>query len=153
MGYIDINNISSGGGGGDATAANQVTEINVLNDINSKLLPSGISINEYNEISSVASGITTTVVTYTVPVGKQNVLERISVSGENIALYIVLINGVTIDTQRTYFGGNLNVQFEFMSSINAGTVLNAGDIVSVTVLHNRPSVANFEGRIQMSQLA
>lgn len=112
----------------------------------------GISINQYNEVLSVATGVTTTVVTYTVPVAQQNVLERVAVSGENIALYTVLINGTTIDQQRTYFGGALNTQFEFMSTANKGTLLNAGDIVSVTVLHNRPSLANFEGRIQMTEL-
>jgi len=109
------------------------------------------SINQYNEVFAVVSGILTTIVTYTVPVGKTNALERVSVSGENIALYTVLINGTIIDSQRTYFGGELNAQFEYMSTGNFGTVLNAGDIVSVKVLHNRPSAANFEGRIQMSQ--
>jgi len=110
-----------------------------------------LSVNQYNEVLAVVSGITTTIVTYTVPVGKTNALERISVSGENIALYTVLINGTPIDAQRTYFGGELNAQFEFMSTGNFGVLLNAGDIVSVTVLHMRPSSANFEGRIQMSQ--
>ena len=197
--YIDIND-TTGAGGGDATAANQLAEIALLTSIdndtpvlgqatmaNSSPVviasdqstvkvnltnPSGVSvgtsgnpiyvvssatlpatsINAYHEVLSVASGITTTIVAYTVPVGHENVLERISVSGENIALYTVLINGTPVDVQRTYFGGALNTQFQFMSTINYGTVLNAGDIVSVTVLHNRPSLANFEGRIQMSQI-
>lgn len=127
------------------------TSGNPIYVVSSATLPA-TSINAYHEVLSVASGITTTIVTYTVPVGHENVLERISVSGENIALYTVLINGTPVDVQRTYFGGALNAQFQFMSTINYGTVLNAGDIVSVTVLHNRPSLANFEGRIQMSQI-
>lgn len=201
MAYIDINDTNTGGGGGDATAANQLIEIALLSSIDTKTPtlgqkpmsgsspvviasdqstvkvnltdPAGttvgtpgnpifvdfpanaarLSINQYNEVLSVVSGITTTIVTYTVPALKQNVLERVSVSGENIALYTVLINGSTIDVQRTYFGGALNTQFEFMSTANLGTILNAGDIVSVTVLHNRPSSANFEGRIQMTEIS
>lgn len=198
MAYIDIND-TTGAGGGDATAANQVIEIGLLTDIDNNTPTLGqktmagsspvviasdqstvkvnltdtsgtsvgtvgnpifvdiaantprTSINQYNEVLSVVSGITTTVVTYTVPVGKTNTLERVSVSGENIALFTVLINGTIIDRQRTYFGGELNAQFEYMSTGNFGTVLNAGDVVSVQVLHTRPSSANFEGRIQMSQ--
>jgi hypothetical protein len=199
MAYIDIND-TTGAGGGDATAANQLAEIALLTSIDNDTPPLGqetmansspvviasdqstvkvnltnpsgvsvgtsgnpiyvvssavipaTSINAYHEVLSVASGITTTIVTYTVTAGHENVLERVSVSGENIALYTVLINGIPVDTQRTYFGGALNAEFQFMSTINYGTVLNAGDIVSVTVLHTRPYVANFEGRIQMSQV-
>lgn len=109
-------------------------------------------INQYNQALSVVSGITTLIVTYTVPLLQTNTLERISVSGENIALYTVLVNGIPIDTQRTYFGGELNAQFEFMSTANLGFILNAGDIVTVNVLHTRPTSANFEGRIQMTEL-
>lgn len=138
MAYIDINDPEGSG--------------NNINVAEVSIGASRTSINEYNEVLSVASGSTTTVVTYMVPGSKTNVLERISVSGENIALYTVLLNGVPFDTQRTYFGGALNTQFEFTSLGNLGTILNPGDIISVTVLHNRPSAANFEGRIQMTQL-
>lgn len=114
--------------------------------------PSAISVNAFNQVSAVPSGVLTQIVSYTVPALQQNVLERVSVSGENIALYTVLINGTPVDMQRTYFGGALNTQFDFTSSGNLGTVLSSGDVVSVTVLHNRPDAADFESRIQMSQL-
>lgn len=110
------------------------------------------SVNQYNEVLAVASGSTTTVVTYTVPPATSVALERISGSGGNIALYTILLNGTPIDTQRTYFGGALNVQFEFMSTANLGLILSAGDIISMTILHDRPYVANFEGRIQLTEL-
>lgn len=155
MGYIDINDSTGASGGGDATSANQVIEIGLLTGINSNILNTNpkVSINQYNEVLSVASGATTSIVTYTVPISQQNILQRVSVSGENIALYQILVNGTPIDSQRTYFGGELNVQFDFTSISNLGTPLNAGDIVTVTVLHNRPYVGNFESRIQMIQVA
>lgn len=108
------------------------------------------SVNQYSEVLSVPSGSSTIVVQYTVPSSDNFILERISVSGENIAMYQILVNGTIIETQRSYFGGELNCQFNFISSGNQGYILNIGDVVQVTVLHNRPSIANFEGRIQMS---
>lgn len=108
------------------------------------------SVNQFNESLAVASGASTTLVQYTVPTSSSFMLERISVSGENIALFTITVNSVTVDTQRTYFGGALNCEFNFISSGNQGYPLNIGDIVLVTVLHNRPDPGNFEGRIQMS---
>ena len=199
MGYIDIND-TTGAGSGDATAANQIIEINVLNSINSKTpalgqepmsgsvpvviasdqstiavnltnasgTPVGTSgnpiyvnatessgrtaVNQYAEIMSVAAGSTTTIVQYTVPSASNFMLERVSVSGGNIALYQVLINDSPIETQRTNFGAQLNSEFNFISSSTQGYILNVGDVVKVTVLHNRPYTANFEGRIQMSKI-
>lgn len=107
--------------------------------------------NTFNEVTSVASGVTTTVATYTVPAGKSGVLERIWVSGENIAFYEIYVNATRIDAGRTYFGGALNIEFPFMS-MSSGVALAAGDVVSIKVTHTRPMLANFEGRIQVIEI-
>ena len=105
----------------------------------------------YDEVLAVASGISTTIVTYTVPATKEVVLERVEASGENIAAYTVEVNSVVVAMQRSFYG-DLNAKFEFLSKASLGKVLVAGDIVEVKVLHNRPSLADFESRIQMVML-
>lgn len=110
------------------------------------------SVNEYAESLSVPSGSTTTIVTYTVPIGKTASLQRVAVSGENIALFTVLVNAVVIDSRRTWFGGSLNTDFNFSATSDAGIDLVAGDVVTVQVLHNRPSTGDFEARIQVIEV-
>ena len=123
-------------------------DVNVVNSA-----PSNKSVvNTYNEVNSVAMNSLTTIVTYTVPPSITAILERVSVAGENIAVFQVLINGTVIDTRRTFFG-NLNEYFEFDSPDAFGTSLNTGDVVKVTVIHYRPFLASFESRIQVTQVA
>lgn len=105
----------------------------------------------YNEALAVASGATTTLVTYTVPFAKTAILHRVTVSGTNIARYDVLINGTPIDTKRTNFGDNLNESFEYVVD-GHGLPLISGDAVTVKVLHNRPYIGDFEGRIQILEI-
>lgn len=105
----------------------------------------------YDEALAVPTGVTTEIVSYTVPATKEIVLERVEASGENIAVYTILVNSVVIATQRSFWG-EINAKFDFLSKASLGKVLVAGDIITVEVLHNRPSVGNFEARIQMTML-
>lgn len=107
------------------------------------------TINIYNEVFAVPSGVTTKIVTYTIPNDSSAVFQRATVSGENIARYDLLINNNTQDTVRTMFGGNLTQTFNFESGNTSGLSLQAGDIIKINVLQNRPSVANFNGRLQL----
>lgn len=107
------------------------------------------STSKYNEALSVPAGVTTLLLTYTVPAGKTSILERISVTGENIAYYKVLKNAVVIDSKHTNFGTNLNEEFNYSATADLGIKLVAGDILTVTVLHNRPYLANFAARLQV----
>jgi len=111
---------------------------------------SGTQVDTYSEALAVASNIVTTITTYIVPVGKTAFLERISFSGGNIALYRTLVNGVNVDTRQTYFGGELCNSFEFNGSSD-GLGLVAGDQVQITVVHQRPTVADFYARIQVTE--
>lgn len=111
----------------------------------------GVYRNVFNGIESVASGASTTLVNYVVPVGKTAILEKIVVSGENIAKFEVFINSNRIGTARTYFGSELNIIFDY-SSEKASYILNASDTVRVTVKHERLSLADFEGTIQIIEI-
>ena len=138
-------NLRDGAGDAFGTSTNPIS-------VNVTSITNDTPINNYGEAAAVASGATTTIVSYTVPVAKTASLERVSVSGENIALYTVLVNAIVIDTRRTWFGGALNTEFNFMSTSNAGRPLVAGDVVLVQVLHNRPTIANFQSRIQLTEV-
>jgi hypothetical protein len=106
----------------------------------------------YNEITSVASATPTTVNTYIVPLGKDAFLQQVAVSGTNIATYEVFVNGVIQDKKRTYFGTSLDGVFHFSNSASDGYPLTAGDIVLVRVTHNRPSVGDFNCRLQVLEV-
>lgn len=116
--------------------------VNLLNSSNYEI------VNNYNNISSVASGSETTVVTFTAPDNTYK-LSLVEFSGENIAHYRVKINGSSIASSRTHHGSGLSGSFRFFAANVDGIALSSGDVVILTVLHNRPSAANFEGRIQL----
>jgi hypothetical protein len=99
---------------------------------------------KYNEVTSVASGVTTNLISYTAPSGGSRI-SRIDVSGENVALFTLMVNGSTIMVKRTWWM-EFNQCFVFDPNTE-GLKLNAGDTVLVTVLHNRPDLANFEATI------
>jgi len=122
-------NVNGGGGGGGSTT------------------PENVAI-QYNEDVAVVSGVLTTIVSYTVPVGATAYLQRVLASGENIAKYQVLVNGTPLATNRTYFGSALDTSFNFSGPSGEGYLLNAGDVVLVQVLHNRPSTADFEATLE-----
>ena len=106
----------------------------------------------YNSISSIAAGATTNLVTYTVPISTKSLLQKVDMGGENIAKFDIYINGDLVGTKRTYFGGGLNTIFDVVGSNETGYLLNTGDVVLVTVLHNRPFAANFESTIQILEI-
>lgn len=127
--------------------------INPDGSINTSPVPSTASLIKsfYNEISAVPTTSPTLVVTYTAPLVGLSFLQKVFVSGENIAKYQVKINGTIIDTTRTYYGGNLDAYFDF-SDGSKGVLLAPGDLVEVFVEHERPMVGDFNGRIQIIEV-
>lgn len=111
----------------------------------------GTTSNVFNEIFALASGSLTNIVTYTVPVGKDGVLEKVSVSGSNVAKYSIFVNATEIESAYSYFGGQLNVGFDFTSQAS-GYKLLAGDVVAVKVIHSRAMLGDFAGRIQVVEI-
>jgi hypothetical protein len=140
-------NIAIKGATGNELVVNADGSINVVTGN----AVAGVTKSFYNEISNVVNGITTSIVTYTVPTGKTAVLERVFVTGDNIARYEIFINATKIDSTLTYFGSALNSSFDFSSGYS-GLGLATNDIVTVTVVHSRTSLGNFSGRIQISEI-
>lgn len=100
-------------------------------------------ITEYNEIDSVVQGITESLLSYTASAAVY--LQKIEVSGTNIAQYELTVDGQTVDKKRTYFAGGLNSVFQF----DSGLEISAGSEVIVYVVHDRPDNGDFNARIQL----
>lgn len=113
--------------------------------------PSGTLKSFYNEVSAVPSGVLTSIGTYTAPAGKTSYLQKIDLSGTNIAEYTLLINATKQAKKRTYFGASLDEVFDFSGS-NNGFPLAVGDVILVQVIHNRPMAGDFESRIQVIEV-
>lgn len=98
----------------------------------------GLSTYFYNEILSVASGSDVDILTYIVPIAKIFHLSSIKISGSNLAIFTIKLNGSTINTSRTWWTS-------FNKDIPFGSFrLNAGDTLTVSVLHTRPYTGDFE---------
>lgn len=149
-GTITVGNVTIQDDDGDELEVNPDGSINV--NIVSAQTNNKVK-NQYGEALSVAAGIETIIVQYMVPlIYTSAILQRISVSGENVGRFQVFVNGVIVDTRRTYYGGNFNEYFEFCVATADGYNLQPGDTVAVKILHNKPYVGDFEGRIQIFEI-
>ena len=99
----------------------------------------------YAEVTGVATGVTTLINSYLASAG--DLLQKIEFSGTNIAEYELVIDGLTQDKKRTYFGNSLNGKFDF----DNGLEVLVGQLIEVYVVHNRPTVGDFNARIQISE--
>jgi hypothetical protein len=97
----------------------------------------------YNEVTGVVSGITTLVASYVT--GTNDLLQKIDFSGTNIAEYELVIDGVTQDKARTYFGNSLNGSFDF----NVGLKIPSSKLIEIYVVHTRSMTGDFNARIQI----
>lgn len=105
-------------------------------------------ITRFGNVTSVSSAILTTILSYTVPVGKSTFLSQIEVSGSNIATYEIYIDSVLNARQRTNFGAELNAIFNFETATSdTGYKLLAGSVIQIKVIHPRPYVGDFEARL------
>lgn len=149
-GTVAVGNVTIQDDDGDELEINPDGSINV--NVISALTNNKIK-NTYGEASAVPPSVETTIVTYMVPMLLSNaLLQRVSVSGTNVGRYRVFLNGVVIDTRRTYYGGNFSEYFEFAMGSADGTVLQPGDVVTVKILHDRVYVGDFQGRIQALEI-
>ncbi len=102
-------------------------------------VPGGVFTNNFNEVSSVASGVSTLVCSYTAATGDK--LVSVNFGGTNIAAYDIQVNGSSVAKHYTHFG-NLMGQQDF-----SGLALTNGQLVRVYVLHSRPFSGDFNARI------
>lgn len=125
---------------------------NLQGEVDAYPLEKGLTRNTYNEVLAVASGVETTIVTYTVPSGRIAYLSRTEYSGTNIATYAVKINGTTQDKKRTNYATSLNESTILNSSGNTGIALVAGDVVTVTATHTNASTGDFNSRVETVEI-
>lgn len=149
-GTISIGAVEVHGSNGNIIEPNPDGSLNVV--ISSAPASNTLTVSRYNEIVAIPAGSQSQIVTYTVPVSKQAVLQRCPVSGDNVARYDLQVNGVNQDTLRTMFGGDLTGMFDFTSGNDSGLLLMAGDVVRIMVIHQRPDVGTFNARIQVLEI-
>lgn len=101
----------------------------------------GETVNYFNAITALASSTETSILSVTVPTGKSLVLKQIETSGTNVAKYTILKNGITIAVKRTSF-----TDFNTTHPMH-GLVAASEDVLTVTVVHERSYVGDFEARI------
>lgn len=141
----------------EITGNGNTMAVNTDGSINVNLVTGGTPVPEilrstYNRAASVPAATSTVIVSYTVPIGKTGILSKIEYSGNNVATYEVFRNSVRIDTQRTYFS-YLNGIFDFVSEHLASPfLLAASDLIEIKVTHQRPSVGDFDARIQTIEI-
>lgn len=134
--------------GTDTLSVNADGSINV-NVISGTPVPTIVS-NNFAQITAITSGIETLVASYTVPAGKTAQLLRSEFSGTNIATYNLYKNGIKIAVKRTWFNGSISDEMNFTTEgALSGLELVAGDVVDLKVIHSRPTLGDFEGRIQL----
>lgn len=94
-----------------------------------------------NEVSAVPSSVETTLISLIAPPQGYR-FTKVDVSGENIALFKLKLNGSVLMWKRTWWN-QFNQSFSFENFQN-GLKLLPGDVLTVTVYHQRPNPANFE---------
>jgi len=127
--------------GGNTMTVNPDGSINV--NIETSISTPGLLL-FHNDITSVASGIETTVITVTAPSGGLRI-EKIDVSGDNVAWYRVRVNGIEIYSKRSWWC-DFNIGFNFENFAN-GYLLTSGQVLTVTCYHTSPYLGNFEATV------
>lgn len=122
-----------------------------LTDIQLRATPVPIQVDEgvgftllYNEITSVASGVESTVITATAPLAGYRI-QRIETSGDNLCTYRMKIDGVVQAVKRSSWT-SFNESFDF-EGINGGLVITSGQVLTVTAFHTSASLGTFEATV------
>lgn len=105
------------------------------------VLPYGNSSCEYDEATSVASGVETTILTFLAT--SDSKLLSIECAGTNIAQYTIELDSAVLSRKYTNFGADLNCCFNYPN----GFLVETGSTITVKVLHSRPYVGNFNSTI------
>lgn len=135
---VQVGSVSLTDGDGDDL------QINPDGSLNVNVVSTGQELKSFfNEVTDVATGITEVLVSYTAtaPV----FLQKVEMSGTNIATYELYIAGVLQDRKLTYFGSTLDAIFNF----NQGLNISVGQLIEVRVYHNRPDLGDFTSRLQI----
>lgn len=126
--------------GTNTLAINPDGSINVVDSGSSPIVFSNVDY-YFNEAPSVLPGVETQIFALTATITDLNII-KIDASGNNIAKYILKIDGSPVMVKRSWWTG-FNVCFEF-EGISKGILLSTGSTLAVFVLHNSADLGNFE---------
>lgn len=141
---IDVNLDSSTDSVAIGNMAGDLLDINPDGSINVNVVQTAQVLKSYFfEVDNVVTGVTEILCSYTAlaPV----YLQKIELSGTNIATFELFIDGILTDRKLTFFNGNLENLFNFDQGLN----ISAGQVIVVKVYHNRPDPGNFTARMQI----
>lgn len=120
---------------------------------NSGPTPTVNSINSFNEITNVPSGIETIVGTYTVTTSNCY-LQYIEIFGTNKAQYMIYLNGIIINKLYSSFTSyGVSSTYKNEDALHPGLLFINGDILTITTIHSRPDLGDFNVRVQAIELS
>lgn len=105
------------------------------------------TLNEYQEALSVATGVETNILVFVVPATPIFHAVRFEFGGGNIGAYSLYFGATKQSSYITWWNTGMNGFWEFKSGISGGTAVAGGTTIRVTILHNRPYVADFYARM------
>ena len=85
---------------------------------------------------------------YLVPIGKFDGILRVDVSGQNTAVYDIIINGAPAMKIRTSYFNTFSATEVFGNGPSDALTLNPGDEIKVRVTNLGAGASDFESRIQ-----
>ena len=107
----------------------------------------GIVYSKFYSLSGIGNTPTTLAI-FTTPAGKFDGILRIDVSGQNTAIFDILINGAPAMKIRTSFFNTFSATEVFGNGREDALTLNPGDILKIRVTNVGAGLSDFEGRIQ-----
>lgn len=132
------------------SAGNPLTSVGGALNVNITSAPvTNVNVIEsYNEVTNVASGIETTVTSYTNNGATTSYLQRIEGSGTNVSEYRLYKNATVINKKYSSYT-EFNVAFEYTvgNSLALGLKVDPGETIYLKAIQNRPSTASFNGNI------
>jgi hypothetical protein len=105
----------------------------------------------FNTADQLPQNVETTLIQYVVPASRKAFVQFVDISGENLGLYKVKLNGQTIARRRTWWATGLDAQIIFAMPGSNGLELFESDTLTVTVENVRIGLADFEARALVLQ--
>ena len=116
--------------------------------INVTIEYTGIVYSRFYTIAAVPHNTTVDLMVYLVPIGKFDGILRVDVSGQNTAVYDIIINGAPAMKIRTSYFNTFSATEVFGNGPSDALTLNPGDEIKVRVTNLGAGASDFESRIQ-----
>lgn len=131
----------------DASGSNSKVAVTIEQDPSSPIpvyvtdSVSELNLIEFDEITSVPNSTLSDVQIYTVPMGKKLKLKTISLSGDNIAEFSIMVDNVLKEKIRTWWT-DFNKELKFDSTFEENTE------IKIRVIHSSLSLGSFNSTIK-----